>query len=244
MIDSLYQAKSNSAKARFMMSCLFSSELAPQNTRSRRALYLSKTRAHTARSWAGTAALLLLLPSISWAHMGADAGLHHGFVAGFLHPLTGADHLAAMVAVGLWSALVAERAWPDLLWAPLGFAGMLLVGALAGFAGVQLPAVEPMIAASVLVLGLLVATRWRMSGMAAAALVGTFAVFHGVAHGREFAGGADAGATLAGMLVATVFLHMAGIGFGLTLCRGNAWLPRLAGGCVALLGAPLLTGVA
>ena len=101
----------------------------------------------------------LALPLAALAHTGADAGLHHGLVAGFMHPLTGVDHLAAMVAVGLWSALAARRAWPDLLWAPLAFAGMLLVGALMGLAGLQLPAVEPMIAASLLVLGLLVATR-------------------------------------------------------------------------------------
>jgi urease accessory protein len=96
-------------------------------------------------------------------------------MAGLLHPLTGADHLAAMVAVGLWSALVARRAWPDLLWAPLGFAALLLAGAVLGLAGVGMPAVEPMIAASLLVLGLLVATRVRLPGLAAAALVGVFA---------------------------------------------------------------------
>uniref|UniRef100_UPI001ABCC76F HupE/UreJ family protein n=1 Tax=Variovorax paradoxus TaxID=34073 RepID=UPI001ABCC76F len=100
-----------------------------------------------------------LLPLAASAHTGVDGGLHHGLVAGFMHPLTGADHLAAMVAVGVWSALSARRAWPDLLWAPLAFAGMLLAGALVGLAGLQLPAVEPMIAASLLVLGLLVVTR-------------------------------------------------------------------------------------
>jgi len=100
-----------------------------------------------------------LLPLAASAHTGVDGGLHHGLVAGFMHPLTGADHLAAMVAVGVWSALSARRAWPDLLWAPLAFAGMLLAGALVGLAGLQLPAGEPMIAASLLVLGLLVAAR-------------------------------------------------------------------------------------
>lgn len=185
----------------------------------------------------------VVLPSVSWAHMGADAGLHHGFASGFMHPLTGVDHLAAMLSVGLWSALTARRAWPDLLWAPLGFASMLFVGALAGFAGLQLPAVEPVIAASVLVLGLLVLTRLRIPGVAGAALVGAFAVFHGVAHGHEFAAAADADATLAGMLSATVFLHIVGIGFGWTLRRGHAWLPRIAGAGVALLGAGLLTGL-
>ena len=77
---------------------------------------------------------------------GVDASHATTFLTGFLHPLTGLDHLAAMVAVGLWSALAARRAWPDLLWAPFGFAAMLLAGALMGLQGVQLPAVEPMIA--------------------------------------------------------------------------------------------------
>jgi len=188
---------------------------------------------------------LPLLPLAAAAHTGADAGAHHhGFMAGFLHPLTGPDHLAAMVAVGLWSALAARRAWPDLLWAPLGFAGMLLAGALLGLAGVSLPAVEPMIAASLLVLGLLVATQWRLPAFAAAALVGAFAVFHGVAHGYELAGESGAALTLAGMLTATVLLHAIGIAAGWALRHANRWVPRVAGAAVALLGAALLGGLA
>jgi urease accessory protein len=187
--------------------------------------------------------LLSALPLAAAAHTGVDGSAHHhGFATGFLHPLTGADHLAAMVAVGLWSALAARRAWPDLLWAPLGFAAMLLAGALAGLAGVQLPGVEPMIAASLLVLGLLVVTRWRLPGLAAAALVGVFAVFHGVAHGYELAGEADAALTLAGMLSATLLLHVGGIALGWALRHSNVWLPRIAGAAVAVLGAALLAG--
>ncbi|MDM0032928.1 HupE/UreJ family protein [Variovorax sp. J22P271] len=188
------------------------------------------------------ALLLAALPLAASAHTGVDAGLHHGFLAGFMHPLTGADHLAAMVAVGLWSALTARRAWPDLLWAPLGFATMLLAGALVGLSGVQLPAVEPMIAASLLVLGLLVVTQRRLPPLAAAALVGVFAVFHGVAHGQELAGESGAALTLAGMLAATVLLHAAGIAAGWTLRHGHRWLPRIAGAAVALFGVALLGG--
>ena len=182
-----------------------------------------------------------LLPLAASAHTGADGGVHHGFTTGFLHPLTGADHLAAMVAVGLWSALAARRAWPDLLWAPLAFAGMLLAGALMGLAGVQLPAVEPMIAASLLVLGLLVATRIHLPAAAAAAVVGVFAIFHGVAHGQELASEQGAALTLAGMVGATVLLHLAGIGLGWALRHANVWLPRVAGAAVVALGATLLS---
>ncbi|SDD94313.1 urease accessory protein [Variovorax sp. CF079] len=187
--------------------------------------------------------LIAALPLAAAAHTGADAGLHHGFMSGFLHPLTGFDHLAAMVAVGLWSALTARRAWPDLLWAPLGFALMLLAGALLGLAGVQLPVVEPMIAASLLVLGLLVVTQRRLPALAAAALVGLFAVFHGVAHGQELAGESGAALTLAGMLAATVLLHAAGIAIGWSLRHANRWVPRVAGAAVAIFGVALLGGV-
>jgi len=181
-----------------------------------------------------------LLPLAASAHTGVDGGLHHGLAAGFMHPLTGADHLAAMVAVGVWSALSARRAWPDLLWAPLAFAGMLLAGALVGLAGLQLPAVEPMIAASLLVLGLLVVTRVHLPAGVAMAVVGLFAVFHGVAHGHELAGEHDAALTLAGMVGATVLLHAAGIALGWALRHANAWLPRIAGAAVVGLGATLL----
>ncbi|MDM0000569.1 HupE/UreJ family protein [Variovorax sp. J22P240] len=189
-------------------------------------------------------ALLAALPLVASAHTGVDGGHHHGFVAGFFHPLTGADHLAAMVAVGLWSALTARRAWPDLLWAPLGFSVMLLAGAVAGLGGVQLPAVEPMIAASLLVLGLLVVTQRRLPALAAAALVGVFAVFHGIAHGQELAGESAAAMTLAGMLAATVALHGAGIAVGWSLRQSHRWLPRLAGAAVAMFGVALLGGLA
>ena len=192
-------------------------------------------------------ALALLLTAAALpalAHTGADAGAHHhGFLAGFMHPLTGVDHLAAMLAVGLWSALAARNG-RELLAAPLGVAAMLLAGALMGLAGVALPAVEPMIAASLLVLGLLVFTRRRLPALASAALVGVFAVFHGLAHGQELAGESDAALTLAGILAATVLLHAAGIGLGWALRHANRWLPRLAGIAVALLGAALLGGVA
>jgi len=192
-------------------------------------------------------ALALLLTAAALpalAHTGADAGAHHhGFLAGFMHPLTGLDHLAAMLAVGLWSALAARNG-RELLAVPLGFAAILLAGALMGLAGVALPAVEPMIAASLLVLGLLVFTRKRLPALASAALVGVFAVFHGLAHGQELAGQSDAALTLAGMLAATVLLHAAGIGLGWSLRRAHRWVPRLAGIAVALLGAALLGGVA
>lgn len=174
------------------------------------------------------------------AHIGPNDLAQTGFLTGFRHPLTGLDHLAAMVAVGLWSALAARRAGPELLWGPLAFASLLLAGAVLGLQGMVLPAVEPMIAASLLVLGLLVVARQRLPGVAAAALVGTFAIFHGIAHGTELAGAASAWQTLTGMLCATAALHAAGLGLGWALRGANAWLARAAGGAVAVFGTALL----
>lgn len=190
-------------------------------------------------------AALGALPLLASAHVGADGAAHHdiGFAQGFLHPFTGMDHLAAMVAVGLWSALIARSA-RDVLWAPVGFAAMLLAGALVGLAGVQVPAVEPMIAASLLVIGLLVVTRLRLPGPVAAAVVGVFAVFHGVAHGYELSGDHGAGLAIGGMVLATALLHAGGIAIGWALRQRTVWLPRVAGAAVALFGAALLAQLA
>ncbi|MEJ8846328.1 HupE/UreJ family protein [Variovorax rhizosphaerae] len=190
-------------------------------------------------------ALIVALPLAAAAHVGADDAAHHaaGFAQGFRHPFAGMDHLAAMIGVGLWSALAARGA-RDLSWAPLGFAAMLLVGALVGLAGVQVPAVEPMIAASLLVVGLLVATRLRLPGVVAAVVVGAFAVFHGVAHGHELSGDTGAAAAVAGMVLATALLHIAGIAVGWVLRQRSTLLPRIAGAAVALFGVALLAQVA
>ncbi|WP_235503998.1 MULTISPECIES: HupE/UreJ family protein [unclassified Acidovorax] len=174
------------------------------------------------------------------AHTGAESHIHNSFLSGFAHPLFGMDHLAAMVAVGLWSALAARRAGPELLWGPVGFAALLLAGAVLGLQGVALPAVEPMIAASLLATGLLVVSRLRVPGIAAALGVGAFAVFHGAAHGYELAGSDSAWQTLAGMLAATVLLHCAGLAAGWALRQRHVWLARLAGAGVAAFGGALL----
>jgi urease accessory protein len=192
--------------------------------------------------WLGL--LALALPLSAAAHTGVDAHSHAGFLTGFFHPFSGMDHLAAMLSVGLWSALTARRAGADLAWGPLGFALMLLVGAALGLGGVCVPAVEPMIAASLLVTGMLVLTRWRVTGLAAAALVGVFALFHGLAHGTELAGNSDAWATLAGMLTATLALHVTGLAMGWALRQRSVWTARIAGAAVAVFGVTLLAQLA
>jgi urease accessory protein len=182
----------------------------------------------------------LALSSLARAHVGTDLAEHHslGLVDGFLHPFTGLDHLAAMIAVGFWSALSTRRVWL----APLAFANMVLVGALMGMAGFALPAVEPLVAATVLALGLLIATRAQVPGAVAAALAGSFAVFHGMAHGAEFAGSSPVD-VLVGMVAGTLVLHVAGLAAGLALRGHSVWWPRLAGAAVALWGGALLASL-
>ena len=174
------------------------------------------------------------------AHTGVDSHAHPSFFTGFTHPLLGLDHMGAMVAVGIWCALMARSSGAELLWGPLGFANMLLVGAMLGLQGAELSAVEPMIAVSLLVLGLLVVSRMRVPGMVAALLVGVFAVFHGQAHGLELADNSGAFETLAGMLAATFLLHAVGMALGWWLRSANVWLARAAGAGVAGFGSALL----
>ncbi len=178
--------------------------------------------------------------SSALAHTGVDAHQHMGFVAGFLHPFSGLDHMAVMLAIGLWSALIAQKFGREMLWGPLAFANVLLVGAALGLEGVNVPAVEPMIAASLVAAGLLVLTRLPLRGVGAALLAGTFALFHGLAHGYELADNVNAFQTLAGMVSATMLLHSLGLALGWSLRGANVWVPRLIGAAVAALGSALL----
>ena len=183
----------------------------------------------------------LLWPALpALAHTGAMGDhVHPGFMAGLLHPFTGIDHLAAMLAVGVWSALAVRPVWV----APLAFVALLGAGALGGLAGVAVPGVEPMIAASLLVTGLLIATRAQWPVRAAALVAGLFAFFHGAAHGMELSGVGVAQA-LAGMLIGSAALHLTGIGLGRWVFDQRRWLSAMAGGAVALLGSALLLRMA
>src|SRR5262249_12089398 len=133
------------------------------------------------------------------------------FLSGFVHPLHGADHLVAMLAVGIWSALAGSRAIR--VW-PIAFVATMLVGFASVAAGIAVPLVEPAIACSIVVLGLLIAFAVEAPLWLGAAIIGLFAFFHGHAHGTEVVS-ASANAHAAGLMLATGALHTAGIG----LCR-------------------------
>ncbi len=186
-------------------------------------------------TFAALVAALAAAPA--FAHVGHGTG---GFGHGLAHPVFGADHLLAMVAVGLWAALAA----PGLAWAaPAGFLSGMLVGGLLGFAGFGTPLVETMILGSVILFGLLALFSVRTGAAVAFGLAAVFGAAHGVAHGAELPVSADAASYVAGFLLATAALHALGLSAGLAVRRFG--LPRLgqaAGGVVALAGAALMVG--
>ena len=168
---------------------------------------------------------------------------HGSFAAGLSHPLLGLDHILAMVAVGLWAASLGRRA----VWlVPAAFVGTMLLGFMAALFGIGLPFVEPVVAASVVVIGLLAMIALQVPTTMGMLMVGFFALFHGYAHGGEL-GNAGALSFSVGFALATAMLHALGVGLciGLTaLFGGNAgrFVARVAGGLTALTGLLLVTG--
>jgi urease accessory protein len=188
----------------------------------------------------GLLILSLLAASTASAHVGH---LHQdtlsNFTDGLLHPLTGFDHLLAMLTVGIYGAVSASSRRAALL-APLSFASLLLVGAGLGTLGMTLPAIEPMIAVSVLVLGLLLVLRKTLPLAASSALIGLFALFHGVAHGSEIPATAQVGSFISGMMLMTLTLHVCGLLLGDMMRKQPQLWTRVAGSAVALAGFGLL----
>ena len=186
-----------------------------------------------------TLAAVTLAPAAAFAHAGH--GEHGEFIHGFMHPLTGLDHLLAMVTVGILAYQIGGRA----LWAvPATFLAVMAAGGLLGVAGISFYFVEPGIAASVVVLGIIVALALKPPVALAMAVVAVFAVFHGYAHGIEAPLG-SAATYGAGFLVATALLHAFGIAFGMLVGRIAASQGqigyRLAGSAVAVAGLVILS---
>ncbi|MEC5214700.1 urease accessory protein [Polaromonas sp. CG_9.5] len=183
--------------------------------------------------------LLLCFAAAANAHSGD--GLVGGFMSGFMHPLSGLDHLLAMVAVGIWGATLGK----PLVWAlPVAFPMLMVVGGVMGIAQVPLPYVEIGIATSVVVLGLSIAAAWRAPVAIAVGIVAVFGIFHGYAHGVELPETASPAAFAAGFVISTGLLHLAGIAIGLVkaLPRGAQAL-RAGGGMIAAAGVWILAGM-
>lgn len=175
---------------------------------------------------------LACLPMIVQAH--EESGQAAGFLSGLAHPVSGLDHVLAMVAVGLWGAVLGA---PALWLLPVAFPLVMALGGLMGLLGFALPGVEVGIALSAIVLGAVVLAEARPPLWIAAALVAFFAVFHGHAHGRELPEGASALLYSLGFVVATGLLHATGILLGAV----HQWAAgrraiRAAGAGVALAG--------
>lgn len=154
------------------------------------------------------------LPSFAFAHVGTgEAG---GFMHGLMHPFSGLDHVCAMLAVGLWAAQTGGR---SLLFIPIIFSGTMLLGGVVGMVGVGLPFSEWGIALSVLVLGGLVAASVRLSLWLSGGLLALFALCHGYAHGAEMPESVSALAYALGFMMATLALHITGVGAGIAIQR-------------------------
>ncbi|MBL8419472.1 MAG: HupE/UreJ family protein [Dechloromonas sp.] len=179
-----------------------------------------------------TAAWLAAWALPAFAHV--DAGQSSGFLSGLLHPVSGLDHVLAMVAVGLWGAQLGA---PAIWLLPVTFPIAMALGGLLGLLGISVPGVEVGIAASAILLGAAVMTERRFPLYAAAALVGFFAIFHGHAHGTELPPGASGLRYSLGFVVATGCLHAIGIAIG-AIHRWPAGriALRVAGGGVGFAG--------
>jgi urease accessory protein len=178
-------------------------------------------------------ALFLAFAGPAFAHPGHAE-------SGFLHPLTGPDHLLAMVGAGMWAAFLATRRPAAAFWVPAAFMLMMAIGAAAGFAGIKLPFSEAGILASVFMLGGLVVAAVRLPIATAMLVVGWFAMLHGYSHALEAPAG-DPGRYMLGFLAATTLLHGLGLGLGRVVQKfsGNLGL-RALGGLVMAGGALVL----
>lgn len=176
--------------------------------------------------------VVALAPAIAFAH--EETGQAAGFLAGLMHPVTGMDHVLAMIAVGLWGAVLG----PPAIWVlPVAFPLVMALGGLMGLLGIPLPGVEIGIAMSAIVLGAMVLAEARPPIWLAALIVAVFAVFHGHAHGRELPEGTSALLYSLGFVIATGLLHAVGILLG----AAHRWPAgrralRVAGAGVALAG--------
>jgi urease accessory protein len=182
---------------------------------------------------------LVELPGPAFAH--TTPGQVQGFVTGFLHPLSGLDHVLAMVAVGIWGTQLKRPA----IWIlPVAFPLVMSFGGLLGIRGVPLPAVEIGVAASAVVLGIAIALELRPPLWVAGVIVSLFAIFHGHAHGAELPQAASPLTYASGFVLATGLLHASGILIGLVgLLPLGTKLLRTAGGLIAATGLFLLAGL-
>ena len=183
-------------------------------------------------AWWLVVAMFLAVPAVASAH--PRSGAAGGLLSGFSHPISGWDHILAMISVGLWGA---QLGVPAMWLLPVTFPMVMALGGMMGLLGIPLPGVELGVAASAIVLGAMVLSEARPRLWIAGVIVGIFAVFHGHAHGTELPAGEDGLLYSAGFVIATGCLH--GVGIAIGLIHKWTWgriAIRAAGGFVALAG--------
>jgi len=184
------------------------------------------------RPWSSiVAACLLLTPLAAMAHV--EGGAAGGLLSGLGHPVSGLDHVLAMVAVGVWGAQLGR---PAIWLLPVIFPLLMALGGFAGLMGWNLPAIEVGIALSAVVLGALILGQVRLPLAIAVLIVAFFAVFHGHAHGTEMSSGANAMLYSIGFVIATGLLHAAGIALGVIHRWDTGRVILRAAGSVVLCG--------
>jgi urease accessory protein len=195
---------------------------------------------HTAiRRLVRVVATVVALSTLAFAH--TAPGQAHGFVTGFLHPLSGLDHILAMVAVGIWGAQLKR---PAIWLLPVVFPLVMSFGGVLGIRGVPLPGIEIGVAASAVVLGIVISFELRPPLWVAGLIVSAFAVFHGHAHGTELPKAASPLTYALGFVLATGLLHVSGILIGLLdLLPAGGKLLRAAGVFISAAGLVLLAGL-
>lgn len=187
------------------------------------------------------ALLLSLLSQVVLAHDGSNVPIG-GFLVGLIHPVLGNDHLLAMLSVGILSAQIGGKA----IWTvPATFVGVMAVGGVLGFTDLNLTFTEIGIAASLIILGLLIAAERRLPVLIAMIGVGFFAVFHGYAHGTEMPEAAQPVLYALGFLTGTIVIHVAGVIIGdiSRHYKKGATILRFGGGFIALIGVLFVTGI-
>ena len=176
-------------------------------------------------------AVILLWPFAAWAHV--ESGKAGGFLSGLSHPVSGLDHVLAMIAVGLWGAQLGR---PAMWLLPVAFPMMMAFGGMLGLMGIPLPGIEIGIALSGVVLGALILGETKMPLIGALVLVAFFAVFHGHAHGTELSPGQNAMLYSLGFVICTGTLHGIGIGMGLAHRWDFGRLALRGAGSVVMIG--------
>jgi urease accessory protein len=173
---------------------------------------------------------VLLWPFAALAHV--ESGRAGGFLSGFSHPVSGLDHVLAMIAVGLWGVQLGS---PAIWLLPVAFPMMMAFGGMLGLMGIPLPGVEIGIAVSGVVLGALILGEAKMPLIGALLVVGFFAIFHGHAHGTELSPGQNAMLYSLGFVICTGILHAGGIGLGLVHKWDSGRLALRGAGSVVMI---------